>query len=41
LKFALAEHVEVKGAELKDGLLIIKLEQKLPKEKQPKAIEIL
>jgi molecular chaperone IbpA len=40
LKFALAEHVEVKGAELKDGLLIVKLEQKLPKEKQPKAIEI-
>jgi molecular chaperone IbpA len=40
LKFALAEHVEVKGAELKDGLLSIKLEQKLPKEKLPKAIEI-
>lgn len=40
LKFALAEHVEVKGAEMKDGLLIIKLEQKLPKEKLPKAIEI-
>jgi molecular chaperone IbpA len=40
LKFALAEHVEVKGAELKDGLLVVKLEQKLPKEKQPKAIEI-
>jgi molecular chaperone IbpA len=40
LKFALAEHVEVKGADLKDGLLIIKLEQKIPKEKLPKAIEI-
>lgn len=40
LKFALAEHVEVKGAELKDGLLTIKLEQKLPKEKLPKAIDI-
>jgi molecular chaperone IbpA len=40
LKFALAEHVEVKGADLKDGLLVIKLEQKLPKEKQPKSIEI-
>ena len=40
LKFALAEHVEVKGAELKDGLLRIKLEQKLPKEKQPKSITI-
>jgi len=40
LKFALAEHVEVKGADLKDGLLVVKLEQKLPKEKLPKAIEI-
>lgn len=40
LKFALAEHVEVKGADLKDGLLRIKLEQKLPKEKQPKSITI-
>ena len=40
LKFALAEHVEVKSAELKDGLLRIKLEQKLPKEKQPKSITI-
>jgi molecular chaperone IbpA len=41
LKFALAEHVEVKTAEMKDGILSVKLEQKLPKEKQPKAIEIL
>lgn len=41
LKFALAEHVEVKGAEMKDGILSIKLEQNLPKEKQPKAIKIL
>lgn len=40
LKFALAEHVEVKGADMKDGILSIKLEQKLPKEKLPKAIEI-
>ena len=40
LKFALAEHVEVKTAEMKDGILSVKLEQKLPKEKQPKAIEI-
>jgi molecular chaperone IbpA len=40
LKFALAEHVEVKGAEMKDGILTIKLEQNLPEEKLPKAIEI-
>lgn len=40
LKFALAEHVEVKSADLKDGILRVILEQKLPKEKQPKQIEI-
>jgi molecular chaperone IbpA len=38
--FALAEHVVVKGAELKDGLLRITLEQELPEEKKPKVIEI-
>jgi molecular chaperone IbpA len=41
LKFALADHVEVRGAEMKDGILSVKLEQKLPKEKQPKPIEIV
>lgn len=38
--FALAEYVIVKGAELKDGLLRITLEQELPDEKKPKVIEI-
>jgi molecular chaperone IbpA len=38
--FALAEYVVVKGAELKDGLLRITLEQELPEEKKPKTIEI-
>lgn len=38
--FALAEYIVVKGAELKDGLLRITLEQELPEEKKPKIIEI-
>ena len=38
--FALAEYVVVKGAELKDGMLRITLEQELPEEKKPKVIEI-
>ena len=38
--FVLAEYVIVKGAELKDGLLRITLEQELPEEKKPKTISI-
>ena len=38
--FVLAEYIVVKGAELKDGLLRITLEQELPEEKKPKIIEI-
>lgn len=38
--FALAEYIVVKGAELKDGLLRITLEQELPEEKKPKVIAI-
>lgn len=38
--FVLAEYVVVKGAELKDGLLRITLEQELPEEKKPKVIQI-
>ena len=38
--FALAEYVEVKEANLQDGILTIKLEQELPEEKKPKYIEI-
>ena len=38
--FVLAEYVVVKGAELKDGLLRITLEQELPVELQPKVIKI-
>ena len=39
-EFALAEYIVVKGAELKDGLLRITLEQELPEEKKPKNIAI-
>jgi len=38
--FVLAEYVVVKGAELKDGMLRITLEQELPEELQPKLIKI-
>ena len=40
LNFALAEFVEIVSAELKDGMLTIKLELKLPENKKPKTIEI-
>lgn len=40
LQFALAEHVVVKSAEMKDGLLIVKLEQEIPEEKKIKSVEI-
>ena len=38
--FTVAEGVEVKGAELKDGLLVIALERIIPEEHKEKFIEI-
>ena len=38
--FTVAESVEVKGAELKDGLLVIALERIIPEEHKEKFIEI-
>jgi molecular chaperone IbpA len=38
--FTIAEDVEVKGAELKDGLLKVSLEKILPEGKKPRTIEI-
>jgi len=38
--FTIAEDVEVKGAELKDGLLKVSLERIVPEHKQPKTIEV-
>jgi len=39
-KFTLHDDVEVKKAELKDGMLVVLLEQIIPKGKEPKEIKI-
>jgi molecular chaperone IbpA len=38
--FTIAEDVEVKGAELKDGLLKVSLERIVPESKKPRTINI-
>ena len=38
--FTIADDVEIKGAELKDGLLKVSLNKILPEGKQPKLIEV-
>ena len=38
--FSLEEHIEVKGAEFVDGLLVIRLERILPEEDKPRVIDI-
>ena len=38
--FTIAEDVEVKGAELKDGLLKVSLERIVPESKKPRTISI-
>ena len=38
--FALAEHVEVKGAEIVDGILSIELHRNIPEKEKPKTIKI-
>ena len=38
--FTIANDVEIKGAELKDGLLTVALERIIPEEKKPKFIDI-
>jgi|TARA_B100001013_G_scaffold339441_1_gene261474 molecular chaperone IbpA len=38
--FTIADDVKVKGAELKDGLLRVSLERIIPKDKQPRVIDI-
>tara|TARA_R110000868_G_scaffold180962_1_gene421677 strand:+ start:243 stop:686 length:444 start_codon:yes stop_codon:yes gene_type:complete len=38
--FTIADDVEVKGAELKDGLLKVSLERIIPENKKPRSIEI-
>jgi molecular chaperone IbpA len=39
-RFQLAEHVEVKGAKLENGLLHVDLERVVPEEKKPRRIAI-
>jgi molecular chaperone IbpA len=39
-EFTIAEHVEVVGAIMKDGILTINLERTVPEEKKPKSIAI-
>lgn len=38
--FTIADDVEIKGAELKDGLLTVALEKIVPENKKPKVIDI-
>src|SRR6185369_12852655 len=39
-RFALADHIQVKGADLKDGLLKIELVREIPEAMKPKKISI-
>ena len=39
-RFALADHIQVRGAELKDGLLSIELVREIPEAMKPRKIEI-
>jgi molecular chaperone IbpA len=39
-RFGLADYVQVKGAELKDGMLSIELAREIPEEMKPRRIEI-
>lgn len=39
-RFALADHIQVRGADLKDGMLSIELVREVPEAKKPRKIEI-
>ncbi|HEY6047898.1 MAG TPA: Hsp20 family protein [Sphingomicrobium sp.] len=39
-RFALADHIQVRGADLKDGLLSIELKREIPEAMKPKKINI-
>ena len=39
-RFGLADHIQVKGADLKDGLLLIELVREIPEAMKPKKINI-
>jgi molecular chaperone IbpA len=40
-EFPLAEHIEVSGAEIKNGMLIVKLIRNIPESAKPKVIDIV
>lgn len=40
-EFPLAEHIEVAGAEIRNGMLIIKLVRNIPESAKPKVIDIV
>lgn len=40
-EFPLAEHIEVKGAEIQNGMLIIKLVRNVPESAKPRVIDIV
>ena len=40
-EFPLAEHIEVKGAEMENGMLNIKLVRNIPESAKPKIIDIV
>src|SRR6476469_9083553 len=39
-RFALADHIQVRGADMKDGLLAIELKREIPEAMKPKKINI-
>ena len=39
-RFALADHIQVRGADLKDGMLAIELEREIPEAMKPRKVEI-
>ncbi|MES2137603.1 MAG: Hsp20 family protein [Pseudomonadota bacterium] len=39
-RFALADHIQVRGADMKDGLLSIELKREIPEAMKPKKIDI-
>jgi molecular chaperone IbpA len=40
-EFPLAEHIEVKGAQIENGMLVIKLVRNIPESAKPKVIDIV
>ena len=40
-EFPLAEHIEVRGAEIKNGMLIVKLVRNVPESEKPRVIDIV